>query len=82
MLMKSIKLGYKVWIRADWWNRICNLHSHTGEVPDATENQLGARVVKDLIQGLVGKGCHLYFDNFFNSLELQEYLCIWDSTKR
>ncbi|KAJ8932804.1 hypothetical protein NQ314_014508 [Rhamnusium bicolor] len=43
-------------------------------VSDVVEKELGARVVKDLSRDLVGKGHHIYFDNFFNSVQLQKDL--------
>nr|CAH7764664.1 unnamed protein product [Callosobruchus chinensis] len=74
MPMKPIKRGYKVWIRADETGYVCQFQIYTGKVSDASEKNLGARVVKDLTQDLIGKGHHLYFDNFFNSIDLQKYL--------
>ncbi|KAJ8928816.1 hypothetical protein NQ314_018560 [Rhamnusium bicolor] len=41
---------------------------------DATKKDLGARVVKDLSNDLLGKGYQLYFDNFFNFIDHQKYL--------
>nr|CAH7769898.1 unnamed protein product [Callosobruchus chinensis] len=73
MPMKPIKRGYKVWIRADETGYVCQFQIYTGKVSDASEKNLGARVVKDLTH-LIGKGHHLYFDNFFNSIDLQKYL--------
>lgn len=74
MPMKPIKRGYKVWIRADKSGYVCKFQIYTGKVLDATEKNLGARVVKDLTQDLIGHGHYLYFDNFFNSVDLQRYL--------
>ena len=41
-----------------------------------TVNSLGSKVVLDLAQDLFGKGYHLYFDNFFSSVELAKELLI------
>lgn len=70
LLMKPIKRGYKVWIRADESGFVCQFDIYTGKVADTTEKNLEARVIKELTRPLVGKGHKVYFDNFFNSVEL------------
>ena len=73
---KPTKYGIKVWVRAD---------SHNGYVHEfevyvgkphgvAREVGLGKKVVLKLSEKLRGKNNHLYFDNYFNSVELQEKL--------
>lgn len=74
MPLKPVKRGYKVWIRADESGYACQFQVYTGKVNDTAEKELGSRVVKDLTRDLVGKGHHIYFDNFFNSIALQKQL--------
>ncbi|XP_055918585.1 piggyBac transposable element-derived protein 4-like [Eupeodes corollae] len=74
MPMKPIKRGYKVWIRANESAYISEFQIYTGRSSDSVELNLGARVVKDLTQKLIGKGHHVFFDNFFNSVQLQKDL--------
>ena len=70
--MKPIKRGIKVWVRAD---------SHNGYISEfyiykdniITQN-LGEKVVEKLSRTLVGGNYHLYFDNYFTSVELLEKL--------
>lgn len=73
MPMKPIKRGYKVWVRADESGYICEFQVYTGKLNSA-ETSLGKRVVIDLTRNLVGKYHHVYFDNFFTSVELMEQL--------
>lgn len=47
---------------------------------DTCEKNLRMRVVRDLTGCLIGKGFKLYFDNYFNSIELQKNL-LTDSIK-
>ena len=80
MPMKPVKRGYKVWLRADESGYISKFQIYSGKVGEAAEKNLGARVVKELSTDLIGKGHYLYFDNFFNSIELQKQLqkqCIY-----
>lgn len=53
---------------------ICQFQIYTGKVGQIAETNLGRRVVEDLTRDLVGKDYHIYFDNFFNSVELQKSL--------
>lgn len=67
---KPIKRGFKVWVRADSINGyICDFQVYTGK-DDSAETQLGAKVVKSLSRSLVGGHYHLYYDNFFSTVEL------------
>ena len=43
---------------------------YAGKVGNATEKNLGARVVEDFSELIKGKSYHLYFDNFFSSYTL------------
>lgn len=74
MPLKPIKRGYKVWMRCDESGYCNQFQIYTGRIGDLAEKELGARVVKDLTRDLVGKGHHLYFDNYFNSVGLQQSL--------
>lgn len=74
MPMKPVKRGYKVWIRANESGYVSQFQIYTGKINASPEGNLGSRVVKDLSRTLVGKGFNLYFDNFFNSVQLQKDL--------
>lgn len=67
---KPIKRGYKVWVRADQSGFICEFQIYTGKITNSKEINLGARVVTDLTRLLVGNHHHVYFDNFFTSVDL------------
>ena len=72
--MKPVKRGFKVWVRADSLNGyICDLNVYTGK-EDAPQQNLGANVVRKLSEPLAGGNYHLYFDNFFSSVQLFETL--------
>lgn len=51
-----------------------NFEIYTGKVGDSVENQLGARVVKQLSKPLQNKNLLLFFDNYFTSYPLMTYL--------
>ena len=70
MPAKPVKRGIKVWCRADSHNGyLCEFQVYTGR-DDRAEGGLGKRVVLDLSQRLEGKHHHVYFDNFFTSVDL------------
>lgn len=71
---KPIKRGYKVWVRSDSSGFMCDFKIYTGKVDGNAEKQLGLRVVKDLTRALIGKHHKVFFDNYFNFVELQKYL--------
>lgn len=73
MPKKPIKRGYKVWILANKNGYCQKFDIYTGKAEDA-EKQLGARVIKQMLNGLENKEHIVYFDNFFNSTELLEDL--------
>lgn len=73
MPLKPIKRGYKIWIRADSSGFVSQFQVYTGKVGSGEEG-LGYRVIKDLTRPLVGKYHRVYFDNFFNSIELANSL--------
>ena len=72
--LKSIKQGYKVWIRANSNGYISQSEIYTAKVGQTTENCLGSRVVKTLTTDLFGKFHEVYFDNYFTSLRMMHYL--------
>lgn len=73
MPQKPIKRGFKAWIRSDESGYVCEFQIYTGKTKN-TEKQLGLRVVKDLTRDLIGGNHHVYFDNFFTSVDLLIYL--------
>lgn len=74
MPMKPIKRGYKMWVRADQSGFVSEFQIYTGKTDDATEKELGARVVRDLTRAIVGKNHRVYFDNYFSSIKLMQQL--------
>lgn len=66
---KPIKRGFKIWVRADIMGYVLQFQIYVGKT-DSPENNLGARVVKDLTRQLVGKYYIIFCDNFFSSLPL------------
>ena len=71
--MKPIKRGIKVWVLADTNGYFCNMQVYKGR-ENSTEKGLGSRVVKELTAPLQHKFHHVYFDNFFTSVQLLEDL--------
>lgn len=75
MPKKPIKRGYKVWMLCDKSGYCLKFDIYTGKSSTGNvEKSLGSRVVKKLTEGYSGKNHQLFFDNFFNSVELMEYL--------
>ena len=71
MPLKPVKRGIKVWALADACNGyITNFQVYTGKQRDATEKGLGANVVKTLTKPYTHSFRHVFFDNFFTSLDL------------
>ena len=74
MPMKPSKWGYKVWCRCDAkTGYMCDFQVYCG-ASGPSEHSLGTKVVLDLAKPLFGKGYHLYFDNFFSSVNLANIL--------
>ena len=72
---KPVKRGYKVWMRADATNGYCcDFDIYTGALDGSVEHGLGAAVVKRMVQPLYGKGYHVFYDNFFSSVQLAQDL--------
>ena len=73
--MKSVKRGFKVWVRADSHNGyVCEFECYTGKKGDTTEVGLGGSVVTRLIRDLVGKSYHIFIESFFSSVSLYKRL--------
>ena len=76
--MKPIKRGYKLWVRADMDGYISKFDVYQGK--NGKENQkwngfgLGESVVCEMVEDLFGGGHEVYFDNFFNSVPLMDFL--------
>ena len=82
--MKPIKRGYKLWVRADMDGYISKFNVYQGKTDtssgdsedNGTEEEfgLGEQVVQTMTKDLFGKYHQVYFDNFFTSIPLMEYL--------
>ena len=71
MPKKPTKRGIKVWMRADSLNGyVSAFQVYVGKQGDAVERGLGAKVVKGLTEDLHGTYRHVYFDNYFSSVDL------------
>ena len=74
MPMKPVKRGIKVWVLGDSSNEyFSKFKVYTGK-QEAREVGLGEHVVKTLTRGLEKKNHHVFFDNFFTSVNLLEDL--------
>ena len=76
MPLKPTKRGYKCWCMCDSTNGyMYNLDVYTGKVSaNSDEDGLGSRVVKAMTEPLLGRGNHIYMDNFFSRTSLAVYL--------
>jgi hypothetical protein len=76
MKSKPAKYGIKIWAAADVkTSYLYNLQIYTGKLPgNATDKNLGHRVVCDLMEPLFGTGRGVTTDNFFTSVPTAEYL--------
>lgn len=75
MPKKPIKRGYELWILADKSGYYLKFDIYTGKASTGiVEKNLGARVVNSVTNDLEGKNYLLYFDNYFNSVDLMEDL--------
>lgn len=83
--MKPIKRGYKLWMRADMDGYISKFDVYQGKVADASKSSakeddesskfgLGENVVQTMTDDLLNKNHEVYFDNYFTSVPLLEYL--------
>ncbi|CAH2108202.1 unnamed protein product [Euphydryas editha] len=72
MQNKPVKRGFKLWCRADSaTGYLFQFDIYTGKKRTGVEVGLGESVVLELTKPLVGLGCEVYFDNYFNSPILQ-----------
>ena len=69
--LKPTKRGFKVWCRADSTNGyIDNFVVYTGKSGDGPTTNLGHKVVMEICKDILGKGYHVYCDNYFTSIRL------------
>lgn len=76
MPKKPIKRGYKLWVLADKTGYCLKFDIYIGKSTDDTgvQKSLGSRVVHKLTENFANKNHVLFFDNFFNSVQLLEEL--------
>ncbi|XP_030751377.1 piggyBac transposable element-derived protein 4-like [Sitophilus oryzae] len=74
MPKKPIKRGYKVWMLADSSGYFLNFEIYTGKAGNEVEQNLGARVVKNMTSEIANKNHKVFFDNFFTGVPLMEEL--------
>ena len=75
MPLKPTKRGIKVWVLADSHNGYFKkFEVYSGKKGNSTEKGLGAKVVKSLTSELHRKNHHVFFDNYFTSVNLLEDL--------
>ena len=75
MPMKPIKMGIKMWCRADSTNGyLCKFDIYTGKSPQGVQHGLGYSVVTQLCRHIKGKWYAIFCDNFFTSYKLVEDL--------
>ena len=69
---KPIKWGFKLWVLADSIaGYTYNFFVYTGKSTGGTsEHGLGYTVVFDLLRSLLKQGYHVFFDNFYTSVQL------------
>ena len=75
MPKKPIKRGFKIWMAADaLTGYVTDFDVVTGKKNDSVEKGLGESVVKRLTARFHDSFRHIYFDNFFSSVDLLVYL--------
>ena len=74
--LKPIRRGYKVWVAADSTNGyVYEFDIYCGKDSERSKNELlGEHVVKKLLRQNSNGNIHVYFDNYFTSLNLLRYL--------
>ena len=71
MPKKPIKRGFKVWMCAESKSGyVSEFDVYTSKKGDRVERGLGASVVMNLTKKIQNKNHHIYFDNFFTSINL------------
>ena len=75
MPSKPGRYGIKYWILADAENHYCyNAIPYLGKEGDAPAVNLGAQVVKNLVEPIKGTNCNATCDRYFTSVDLFEEL--------
>ena len=74
MPMKPTKRGFKVWCRCSPNGITNDCEVYEGSTKQARETNLSTAVVLGLVKYIYDKGHHLYFDNYFSSVDLAEEL--------
>ncbi len=73
--MKPTKRGYKVWALSDAHTEyMYNFANYCGATPGVTVHGLGASVVRTMTEPVLEKGHCLFFDNYFSTVLLAQYL--------
>ena len=69
--LKPVRRGIKVWAKAEASSGyVSAFQVYTGKQGGTVETGLGANVVKTLTEDLKGTHRHLFFDNYFSSVDL------------
>ncbi|KAF9409727.1 hypothetical protein HW555_011017 [Spodoptera exigua] len=71
MPKKPIKRGYKIWMICAQSGYCLDFELYTGKQGSEVGKDLGGRVVRQFCSSLRGKNHKVYFDNVFNSYQLQ-----------
>jgi hypothetical protein len=74
MPMKPTKRGYKVWCRCSPNGFTNDCEVYEGATDQRRETSLSTAVVLGLAKYIYDKGHHLFFDNYFSSVDLAEEL--------
>jgi hypothetical protein len=74
MPMKPTKRGFKVWCRCSPNGLTNDCEVYEGSTGESRETSLSTAVVLQLAKYIYNKGHHLYFDNYFSSVDLAEEL--------
>ncbi len=71
MPKKPVRRSLKIWALADVSNGyVSSFQVYTGKDKETVEYGLGGRVVDTLTKEIYGTHRHIYFDNFFSSIDL------------
>ena len=68
--MKPIKQGIKIWILDATTGYVSAFDGYTGKKGSSSEKGLGSRVVHELCEDLYHTYRHIYYDNYFSSVNL------------
>ena len=75
MPKKPTKFGIKIWVLADASTGYCLQYQiYTGKVNNTQERGLTYRVVTELLSPYLNRNHNVFFDNFFTTIPLIEYL--------